>query len=65
MTMKCPLGGCGKEFQPYDGMRTTARDGHWCKECQDDFDSTDWDTVNEERRALGRMNDITYGEFFK
>lgn len=71
MSEKCPLAGCGKEFEPYEGMRKAQvnprnpnQSEYWCKECQDEFDNIDWDEVNERRHDYGRYNDITYGEFF-
>lgn len=45
---------CGREFEPYEGMRTPSVGSYWCKPCQDEFDQIDWEEVNEHRRELGR-----------
>jgi hypothetical protein len=52
----CPMHGPDKkvEFEPYEGMRFDVRNEPWCKECQDEFDSIDWDEVNERRHEYGR-----------
>lgn len=51
--LRCGI--CSKEFWTYEGMRQPGMVGQqfWCKPCQDEFDSIDWDAVYEERRENG------------
>lgn len=53
--MICPI--CETEFKAFEGMRSGSRgvDGkssHWCKQCQDEFDSIDHDAVAEKRLGM-------------
>ena len=49
----CPI--CGKEFEAYTRMRKDAKGEYWCKECQDDFDSIDWEERLERRLDEGEL----------
>lgn len=47
--LRCGI--CNKEFWTYPEMRTpnTVSGQLWCKDCQDEFDSINWEKVYEER----------------
>jgi len=45
----CP---CCNE-RPRDSATRNGPTGHWCMQCQDEFDSIDWDALNEAIRDEG------------
>ena len=46
----CPI--CTRGFHRYEGMRDNSGKA-WCEKCQDEFDSIDWDEINERRLDEG------------
>lgn len=53
--MICPIPhkqGDDGTFEAYEGMRKDVTGKYWCKSCQDEFDSIDWEEVAEKRMGM-------------
>jgi protein-arginine kinase activator protein McsA len=48
---KLTCGICDETFEPYPTMRKgSTPKPYWCKPCQDEFDSIDWEEIYQQRQ---------------